>query len=137
MVKFSDLLIDDGQPKGRTAFAFPYSGAKLMEASAKQAEYHRQREAFYQSENDRLEVEIREKGLTLREQQVTGGPRFTADLDREAGEQLALARQKRDGHAQSARTFEAYVGAFSTQQGQQFFLTIGDVDWFALHRDPG
>ena len=136
-MKLTDVQVDDGLPKGRAGWSFLYRSEPLAEAAKKQAKWHREREAFYAHEATVSEADLRESAVELREQQVTGGPRFQAVLDQEKGERLADQRQRRDRHAASAKTFEAYAAAFGALSQVSFHLTIGDVDYFALHREPG
>ena len=136
MVKLADVLVDQGQAQGRVQFTFPYNGSEIMEACQKQAAYHREREQYYDTEVKALEPKMK-RSVKVKTQQVTGGPQFMAEVNQTIAAQHAEAKQRRDAHAGKAKRFEAYVGAFSTQQGIQFRLTIEDVDYFALHRDPG
>ena len=138
MTRLVDLEIKDDRDLGRTTWTFPYDQSDLERASKKQATFHRSRQAYYVGEATRLEALLREKGIELREQQVTGGPQFSAVVDADLGKQLGEARTRRDSHERSARVFEAYAGTFLKGSiGTIRHLTIADVDFFALHREPG
>jgi hypothetical protein len=136
-MKFMDAQIDLGPPRGRVDWTFPYRGEVLTRAANAQTDYHETRRSFYAGEATRLEGELRDKGIEMREQAVTGGPQFTAVVDPVIGQQLAEARQRRDRHDASVRRFKTYAGAFTEQPDRTFHLTIEDVDYFALHREPG
>ena len=137
-MKLVDVTVDEGTPKGRSAWTFNYRAAELQEASERQAAYHREREAYYKEQAEALEVKLREGGIELREQNVTGGPRFAAAVDPEIAEELHQARMRRDAHATKAKRFDAYVGSFgAVGTTVSYQLTIEDVDYFALHREPG
>lgn len=135
-MKLADLRVEDMRPLGREAFTFPYRGRALSAGSARLAAWHREREEFHSAEADRLEIEVRGKGLELRERQVTGGVQFDAVLDPQVGAALADHRQRRDSHRQSAERFEAYAAAFDGDPERSYHLTIDDVHYFALHRVP-
>jgi len=136
-MKLSDVQVDDGTPQGRLGWTFLYKGAALRDACVTVAAYHRRRQVFYTEEAERLEGELRKTGLTLREQQVTGGAQFSAVVDTNLGTQLTEARTRRDQHRRDAAQFEAYVGAFQSNGADRaYFLTVGDVDYFCLHRNP-
>lgn len=137
-MKIQDLVVDEGIPKGKAGWSFSYQAEDLLAASERQAKFHREREAFYTEQATEIEATLREKGVELREQNITGGPRFAAVVDPEIADQLATARQKRDLHASKAKRFEAYSGVFGRPTNTtSYSLTIEDVDYFALHRDPG
>lgn len=139
MVKIGDVQVDDGAPKGRAGWSFSYRGSELAVAARKVAAFHRERQGVYETQAVDLEARLREGGMELREQQVTGGPRFAAVLDLDIGNQLAEARNRRDSHRALAGTFEAYVGAFGAAGrdcDKSYHLTVGDVDYFCLHREP-
>lgn len=140
-MKLTDLRVDDGLPHGRAAITFAYTAKKLAAASLRQALFHREREQYYTEEATRLEEELRRSGMELREQNVTGGPQFTAVFDSQLGQQLTDARLRRDRHATAMKKFDTYAGAFAanagTNEGNLFWLTIDDVYYFALHREPG
>lgn len=136
-MKLIDAEIEGTRTDGRSSWTFPYRANAISRAAAKQAAFHRERETHYIGEAERLEATLREKGIELREQQVTGGAQFSAVVDPDLARQLGEARNRRDGHNRSARLFEAYVGAFNETGDLVRHLTIADIDYFALHREPG
>jgi len=134
-VELAELMVNIGSD-GVSETLFRYDSDELQRAAEKQAAYHREREAYWSGEADRLEVEVRTSGVELREQQVTGGAQFHAVIDADLGKQLSDARTKRDYHRAKARRFEAYAGAFG-HANTTYLLTIDEVDQFALHREAG
>lgn len=120
--------------EGRDGFRFLYESAKLKEACQLRSLYHRDRQDYYTEQAATLEAKLREKGIELREQQVTGGPQFNAVLDPEISKELQLARQKRDWHRQEAELYEAYSGAFGSST-TTYWLTIDDVRYFGIYKE--
>ena len=132
-MRLADIEVVTLNNDGRSDFRFPYRDKQLKEACDKEATYHRNREQHWSSEADRLEAEIREKGLELTEQQVTGGAQFGAKVDQILAGQLGTARQRRDHHRSSAENYEAYAGAFTPSPEQVRYLTIDDIRFFAIY----
>lgn len=130
-MKLEDLEFNE-PPLGRAGFTFQYESATLKAACDKEAGYHRDREAYYDQQASELETQLREKGVELREQQVTGGAQFSAVVDPQLGQMLTVARSKRDTHRQSAELFEAYAGAFGASNTVHW-LTIDDVRYFGIY----
>lgn len=136
-MRIADVQVEDGEQKGRLGQTFPYPAEQIIAAATKMAQYHRARQAFWVDEAERLEGELK-GSVEFRVREQTGGRRTEAILDPERDRALSEAQAKRDGHRASARTFEAYAGAFGRFPAiREFNLTIADVDYFALHREPG
>jgi hypothetical protein len=135
--RIADLTVDVGGD--RDDWTFPYRGEDIAAAAQRQADYHQKRLDHWSAEADRLEEAVREGSVEVREQQVTGGVQFTAVLDQNLGAQLSTARSKRDYHRGRQRTFASYAAAFGAagQTGMSHHLSIEDIDFFALHREPG
>ena len=77
---------------------------------------------------------------------MTGGAKFRADVDSNLADELTTAQAKRDSHKHAGQTFRAYAEAFVRVDAAErkagglrklVELSIGDVDYFAIHRDPG
>lgn len=120
--------------EGRAGFRFVYESEKLKEACQLRSLYHRNRQDFYIEQAATLEAKLREKGVELREQQMTGGPSFAAVVDAEISTELQKARQKRDWHRQEAELYEAYSGAFGSST-TTYWLTIDDVRYFGIYKE--
>lgn len=125
----------------RTDWRFPYTAKELSDAARDQADFHEGRAAHWEAEVATIDGQM-QGSVQLREQQVTGGVQYTAVIDPEVSRRLNDAKARRDRHAERTRTFRAYAEAFGRRLQKDgddvtHQLSVEDIDFFAIHRDPG
>lgn len=133
-MRLVDVEVKERDERGRANWTFAYRSVALIAPCQTRAAFHRGRETYWAEQTAELEAKMREKGIELREQQVTGGTQFSAVVDPDLARRLGDAKAKHDHHRAEARTFEAYVGVFLATDAT-YHLTIADIDYFGLYRE--
>ena len=65
----------------RKEWKFQYPCSQLQEAARKKKEYHAERLKWWQAEQNKVIADVREKGLEVREQEITRGARGEIVID--------------------------------------------------------
>lgn len=119
-------------PGKRREWTFGVAAERIAEAAAERAAYHEGHEAHWAVEQARLEQEVRDKGMTLHEQQVTGGTNFVASVDAALGRQLNEARSKNESHRTAAEEYRRWERALKLKPNATLYLDSDDVAYFGL-----
>jgi hypothetical protein len=129
-------MYEDRNESGeRSNWIFEYHGEDLIDSTSKRLSYHQGRRKFWDTEAEKVEKEIRDKGVSLEERGVTGGVRFEARIDAVLGQRLAECRTKSDSHRSLAEQYEAYRHEFNRNPQSNFKLRIADLKFFGLVGD--
>jgi len=119
------------ESRGRQDWRTLTRSSKLRRGAQAWANYHDARLAHWQEERAALEDKARAEGVELREQQVTGGSQFIAQLNQALASQLSTAVKKCEEHQRSRDEFEAWA-LFFTEAGedQGFHCSASDLRYF-------
>lgn len=120
---------EDGK---RSAWEFEYTGHSLAPTTFSRMEYHAGRQKYWDEQSKLIEQDIRDKGVKLTEQSVTGGKRFVATVDNALGDRLSEARGKSDRHRSIKESLEAYLFEFNRTPDRMFSLKLADLKFFGL-----
>ena len=120
----------------RSDWTFPYTREDLKNAAKRRQDYHIERHEHWISEREKAEVQIREKGVELRERHVTGGASMEAVVDMELGKHLTTCRDKVAKHHRMKNEFARWVRAFQQDDpslvDDVYLLTVDDIEYFGL-----
>lgn len=124
----------------RDKHTFFFGSKAVSEAATKQAEYHREREAYWRQEfATSLETVKKTAKLNVIEIPVTGGinVEFGVDFgDQEAHSRMQTAHYKYEGHRKSAERYETDARVYATQKDRSYELTTEDVHYYRLNDAP-
>lgn len=134
-MKKASIEVEIDEPRGRHGFKFEVDAATLERAATSKAAYHRDREAHWQGEVNRVEP-LRKESAQVTEQQVTGGVQQYLRYDPGLDAEYNAARNKRDSHKDYAEEYEGWAQGFKFAQKRgtnpAFYLTIDDIVYFEI-----
>ena len=116
----------------RSGWEFGYSGGVLAAAARNRAAYHREREQWWQTEQDKAEATLRANGLTVREAQVTGGTRADVVLDPHLQARYQECWNKRLEHRRTAEEYDGWDFVLSQNADARLTLNHDDVLYFRI-----
>lgn len=118
-------------PVTRKDWRLHISIADLYTWAKEAVEYHETQVAWWREQQDEAERTLRSDGLTLRQQEVTGGRQVQAVLDPSLAQTLSLAEGKVAHHQKRVIEFLNWQDFFELG-GENTMFVIGyeDVDYF-------
>ena len=117
----------------RRNWKFNYKGSDLLEPTKKKVEHHAERLAFWREELMKAQTELKEKGIVMREHQMTGShQRQEAVLDQGLQYRVSECHGKTEEHRKLHEDYERYVRAFELNPESELELDIDDIAYFGL-----
>lgn len=116
----------------RNDWIFHFKASEIAEAARKKQLYHANRADEWMEERDRLEKEIRGKGISLTEQQMTGHARFHAQVDSSLASKYETAVDKMETHMSRRDEYQKFKRALETSPEQIMELDVDDIKFFDL-----
>lgn len=120
----------------RDSWTFQYPAEKVAAAAHERAVYHQSRVEHWTVTRDAVVGDLRDSGLEITEQQVTGGERFDVQFDPAKTKRLSEAQSKIRDHARKQQRYEAFARVLLRQPTQVLELDVDDVDYFGLADPP-
>jgi hypothetical protein len=120
----------------RNEHLFQFSGKQISDAAQAEHDYHRERVAFWQIEQDRAAERARAAGVDVREYAVTGGKRVQMVVDPDIQTRLNEAGSKIDSHRAASDKFKIEADCYGTQPDRSYELHPDDVIYFRLAGGP-
>ena len=123
----------------RQEHEFHFSAAVIAKAATEEAQYHREREAYWRSEYETSIQRVKETaGVKFIEREVTGGKRIDIVVD--YGDPAAYSRMqesfnKIESHMGAAERYESDARVYGTQS-RSYTLSPEDVHYFHLGGEP-
>lgn len=116
----------------RSDIRFGFGGLVIKSAAKCKAQYHRDRQKWWEEELSKAHESLRES-VQLRDQAITGGTRKVAVFDEEKQMRVNECENKINLHQTQAEDYEAWViGMDSFSVGKTFNLSISDIKFFGL-----
>jgi hypothetical protein len=116
----------------RNKHTFQFSGSAIAEAAGREAEYHGVRLAWWTAEQDKATRAAKEKGIEIREYDVTGGKRAEMVIDATLQGRLTECANKIYAHRKAAEQFRIEAGAYAANPTRVYELDPEDVVYFRL-----
>lgn len=120
----------------RSKHLFRFEANKIAEAAAKEAEYHRKRQAYWSVEYNRSVEKLRQTAsIKFTTQQVTGGDRV--DLSVDYGDVTAYSRMqeawnKIREHREAANKFDMDAKTYGSQGYREYELDAQDTLYYRM-----
>ena len=133
------------ETKGRKEHTFFFKAREIAASAGNEAEYHRQRIAYWQGEQDAaVEIVKKTMGVKLEKQSMTGGYQTVVSVDPgdpKAYYRMQTAERKVQSHREAAERYETDQRLYFTQVtdeggGREYELTTEDVHYFNLGKKP-
>lgn len=116
----------------RNGHEFQFNGKQIADAATVERDYHRERLAWWQAEQEKATALAKEKGVETREYDVTGGKRVDIILDPNVQTRLTECSNKIYAHRMAADRFQIEAAAYGTQTERVYQLDPDDVIYFRL-----
>lgn len=108
---------------------------QVVEAATERREHHINRKHWWENQLAIAEKDLRENGVEMREQPITGGNRLQAILDPERSRRVEECRAKVESHRQRAEEYQAYIHTLNLiiKEGEGAVeLGVSDVQFFRM-----
>jgi hypothetical protein len=117
----------------RATHRFQFTAEKIHLAAAGEAKYHAERADWWGLEYHKAVAAAKEKGVQVREYEVTGGKRADLMLDPALQNRMSECASKRTSHQQAADRFTIEAATYGSQApGVTYDLDGEDVMYFRL-----
>jgi hypothetical protein len=116
----------------RIEWVFEYSAEEVLKGARTKLHHHRERSAYWESERALYEMQMKEKGITFRDYEVTGGHRVEAVVNDELGNRYAEARTKLSHHREKVDEYELWCRALEPLGMKTLELMVSDIRYFGL-----
>jgi hypothetical protein len=120
----------------RNEHVFQFSGEQIAAAARAEHKYHRDRGQWWKSEQERAIAAAKEKGVEVREYDVTGGKSLQIVLDPSLDKRLSVCANKINSHWAAADRFKIEADCYVTQGSRTFELHPDDAVYFRLCGGP-
>lgn len=126
-------------PQGRSGHLFTFTANRISEAAKKEAQYHRDRLAYWEQEYDTAVRVVEETvGAKIVRHPVTDG--YTVEVVVDHGDPAAYTRMQQSFrkialHRELAAQYESDFSVYGSQT-TSYQLTREDVRWFRLGDEP-
>jgi hypothetical protein len=120
----------------RNEHVFQFTGAQIAAAARAEHDYHRERVQWWKSEQERAIGAAKEKGVEVREYDVTGGKSLQIVLDPSLDMRLSVCANKINSHRAAADRFQIEADCYATQGSRTFELHPDDAVYFRLCGGP-
>ncbi len=106
----------------------------LVGAVGKKIAYHDKKYIDWSQRRDSALAKIKDKGLEVREHQMTGGSEFKVVADAELVKHLSTCEQKLKKHRLNLEDYTRWSRALAaeTKTDRMFDLDISDIQYFGL-----
>ena len=108
---------------------------QVVAAAMEQQAHHLSRQEWWENQQAIAEKDLRENGVEMREQPITGGNRLQAILDPERSRRVEECRGKVESHRQRAEEYQAYIHTLNLiiKEGEGTVeLGVSDVQFFRM-----
>lgn len=120
----------------RDKWKMQFTGANILRAVTQQVGYHRALEKRWADEQKQVHAQLKEKGVEIREYQVTGGTNVVPVLDQPLLARYGELGQKIASHRKSAEEYEQWQQIMRHQPETMFALHWDDVLFFGIGKEP-
>ena len=105
---------------------------KMVSCCIERMTHHRERLAFWGKERASSELELKEKGISLKHFAVTGGQRTSAQLDETMAQRVSECQSRQKEHIESFNRFGAFKAMFKLLGMAEIDLNADDVLYFNI-----
>lgn len=116
----------------RQEWRFPFSASEVEEAAEVQRDYHQTRVDFWKDEQLKAEGEIKDRGFTIEQHEVTGGHRASVQIAPELLSRLSECQDKIASHQRKVDDYDVWARALERSNEDLLQLEPDDVRFFNL-----
>lgn len=116
----------------RINWTFQFAAETLEAAAEKKTGHHDARLLFWEEALKIAEIDLKEKGVDIREYEVSGGKSIDFVMDPGLKSRYNKSSERIDYHRHRIADYARYYRAFELSPNKVFELTISDMEYFGL-----
>jgi len=120
----------------RQEHLFQFTGKQISRAARTEHDYHIERMEWWKIEQKKAIEATKEKGVEVREYDITGGKAVQVITDPSLSMRLTDCANKLNSHRKAADDFKIQADCYGTQPERTYELQPDDVIYFRLAGGP-